>query len=57
MSSESPDVCTLLMVNSELEATIIADALKDRGFEVEVAGGLTGGFRAETPSRTSRAVG
>ena len=51
MSSESPDVSTLVIVGNEFEATIIADALKDRDIEAQVSGGLTGGFRAEAPGR------
>jgi len=40
---------TLCVVGTEVEATLIADALSDRGIDASAAGVLTGGFRAEAP--------
>ena len=39
----------LARLTSEWQADIIADVLRDRGIDAEVAGGLTSGFRAEAP--------
>lgn len=49
MSSEPSEVSTLVIVSSELEATLIADALNDRKIQAHVSGGTTGGSRALAP--------
>jgi len=51
MSNESDNIVTLCVVGTEVEATMIADALSDRGIEARPSGTLTGGFRAEAPGR------
>lgn len=44
------DVVKLTRCWTEVEATSIANALRDEGIHAEVSGGITGGFRAEAPS-------
>ena len=43
------DPVTLCVVGTEVEATMIADALTDRGVDARASGVMTGGFRAEAP--------
>ena len=40
---------TLAAFPDELYAQMLVDALSDQGIMAEVAGGITGGFRAEAP--------
>ena len=48
--SNDPDVTAVLVtVQSEWEASLIVDALQERGIRAEAAGGLTSSFRAEAP--------
>ena len=49
---EDPDqIVTLAFLNSEVEAKLLSDALRLEGIRSEVAGFLTGSFRAEAPGR------
>jgi hypothetical protein len=49
MSGESDETAVLVVVQTELEATLLASSLEARGIRAEVSGGLTAGFRAEAP--------
>mgnify|MGYP006218583951 CR=1 FL=1 len=40
---------TLAAFPDEMYAQMLVDALSDQGIMAEVAGGITGGFRAEAP--------
>lgn len=44
-------IVTLAFLNTEVEATLLADALNQEGIHSEVAGLLTASFRAEAPGR------
>ncbi|XAM01688.1 hypothetical protein OT109_09865 [Phycisphaeraceae bacterium D3-23] len=44
-------IVTLALLNSEVEAKLLSDALNLEGIHSEVAGILTGSFRAEAPGR------
>jgi len=44
-------VVTLAFLFSEVEAKLLSDALNQEGIHSEVAGFLTGSFRAEAPGR------
>jgi hypothetical protein len=48
MSDESRAV-VLVQVSTDWEAGLIAEALRHRGIDAEVAGALTSQFRAEAP--------
>ena len=49
MTNSMDDPITLCVVGTEMEATLIADALTDRGIDARPSGIMTGGFRAEAP--------
>ena len=48
MGDDSPLV-TLAMFDGEINATLLADELKNQGIPAEASGTLTAGFRAEAP--------
>lgn len=47
--NDDPGVVSLGNFASEVEATMIAAGLNERGIEARVVGGATAGFRAEAP--------
>ena len=47
--SDNLDTVVLAVVPSEMEATLIVDALRDLEITAESSGALTSGFRAEAP--------
>ena len=47
--TDSDETVTLAFFPNELHAQMLANALKDEGIEAVVAGGISGGFRAEAP--------
>ena len=49
MSNEHPDPVVVGRYPTEFEAAIIKNMLVDAGIPSETAGGMTAGFRAETP--------
>ena len=49
MTNTIDDPVTLCVVGTEMEATLITDALTDRDIDARVSGAITGGFRAEAP--------
>lgn len=49
MSTDPNEPVVLTSVPSEIEATLIADALQEQGFQVVMEGELTSGYRAEAP--------
>ena len=49
MSGDSEETVALVVVQTELEASLLASSLEARGIRAEVSGGLTAGFRAEAP--------
>jgi len=49
MSKEHPDPVVVGRYPTEFEAAIIKNMLVDAGIPSEIAGGMTAGFRAETP--------
>ena len=49
MSDADSPTAVLAVLATEFEATLLVDALQDRGITAEAAGGLTAGFRAEAP--------
>ncbi len=47
---DKPDPTVVLaLVPNEWQATLIANALRDRGINAQVTGATTAGFRAEAP--------
>ncbi len=46
---DDDDTVVLVNVQTEWEASFIAEALNERGINAQVSGGLTAGFRAEAP--------
>lgn len=51
MTQDNDKVVTLAFLFSEVEAKLLSDALNQEGIHSEVAGFLTGSFRAEAPGR------
>lgn len=51
MTQDNDRVVTLAFLFSEVEAKLLSDALNQEGIHSEVAGFLTGSFRAEAPGR------
>lgn len=51
MTQDPQEFVELFSRTTELEAEIAAAALRNRGFDVQVVGGLLTGFRAEAPVR------
>lgn len=51
MHEDEDAVVTLAFFMTEVEATMVADALKREGIQAEPAGLLTAGFRAEAPGK------
>jgi len=51
MENDNEKIVTLALFYSEIEAELVANTLRGEGIEAQMAGGLTGGFRAETPGR------
>ena len=49
MSTDPASPVRLTSVPSELEASVIANALCDLGFRATTTGGFTSGFKAEAP--------
>lgn len=49
--ADNDSIVTLAFFPSEIEATMVADALKREGIQAEAAGFLTAGFRAEAPGK------
>ena len=49
MTSGQDKLVVLAIVPTELEATLIAAALQDRGIDAATSGAITSGFRAEAP--------
>lgn len=49
MITDPKEPVVLTTVPSEIEATLIADALRERGVQVEIEGEFTSGFRTEVP--------
>jgi len=49
MNTEHPDPVVIGRYPTEFEAAIIKNMLVDAGIPSETAGGMTAGFRAETP--------
>jgi hypothetical protein len=49
MSTDADRTYVVAVVATEWEATLVVDALKARGIEVEASGMLTSAFRAEAP--------
>lgn len=48
-NSESTKAVPVASCTTELEASMIATGLNERGIEARVVGGATAGFRAEAP--------
>ena len=46
MSGDSEETVALVVVQTELEASLLASSLEARGIRAEVSGGLTAGFRS-----------
>ncbi len=46
---KSDPTIVLALVPHEWQATMIANALRDRGFNAQITGETTAGFRAEAP--------
>ena len=49
MSNEHPDPVVVAKYPTEFEAALTKNMLVDAGIPSEIAGGMTAGFRAETP--------
>lgn len=49
MKNEHPDPVVVARYPTEFEATLTKNMLIESGIPVEVVGGMTAGFRAETP--------
>lgn len=47
--NDSTEPVTLAAFTDEIFAVMLVDALSEEGIDAEVAGGITGGFRAEAP--------
>lgn len=47
--SEQPTTATLVQLQTEWQAQLIADALRDKGIDAAIEGSLTSQFRAEAP--------
>lgn len=47
--SNNEKLVTLAFLAGEIEATLLADELKNQGVAAEASGTLTAGFRAEAP--------
>lgn len=49
VSRDDAKLATLAILDGEIEATLLADELKNQGIAAEASGTLTAGFRAEAP--------
>ena len=49
MSADQGKLVTLAFFAGEIEATLVADELRNQGIPAEASGLLTAGFRAEAP--------
>lgn len=49
MSKNHPDPVVIAKYSTEFEASLVRNMLVDAGIPSQVAGGITAGFRAETP--------
>ncbi|QDU34246.1 hypothetical protein KS4_23110 [Poriferisphaera corsica] len=47
--SKSGETVILVQMETEIEAAMLVDALKDKGIEAMASGAIASGFRAEAP--------